>query len=60
MPEIGVMIQEKVRKKKKACFNAHSQFSQSKLMGVNKMWSLKILAMLKSESRTSLYEVQHN
>ena len=32
------MIQ-KVRKKR--CFNAHFQYSQSKIMGLNKMWSLK-------------------
>ena len=28
-------------------------------MGLNKMWSLKSLAMLKCESRTSLYVVQN-
>ena len=42
------------QKEKKACFNAHFQYSQSKIMGLNKMWSLKSLAMLKCEIRTSL------
>ena len=44
------MIQQKVIKKKRS--------SQSKITGLNKMWSLKSLAMLKCESRTSLYAVQ--
>ena len=50
------MIQQKVRKKK--CFQAHFQFSQSKITGINKMWSLKSLAILNCESRSSLHEVQ--
>ena len=43
------MIQQKVRKKKKSCFNAHFQFSQSKITDDkgayfwNKIWSLKSL-----------------
>ena len=37
------------QKEKKTCFNAHFQYSQSKIMG-----SLKRLAMLKYKSRTSL------
>ena len=60
MSEIRVMIQQKVRKKKKTCFNAHFQYSQSKIMELNKMWSLKSLVMLKCESRTSLHAVQDN
>ena len=47
------------QKEKKACFNAHFQYSQSKIMGLNKMWSLKSLAMLKRESRTNLHAVQY-
>ena len=47
------MIQQKVRKKKKTCLNAHFQYSQSK------MWSLKSLAMLKCERRASTYAVQY-
>ena len=55
------MIQQKVRKKKKkkTCFNAHFQYSQLKIMGPNKMWSLKSLAVLKCESRTSQHVVQY-
>ena len=45
--------------KKTTCFNAHFQYSQSKIMGLNKMWSLKSLAMLKCESRTSLHVVKY-
>ena len=40
-------------------FNAHFQYSQSKITGLGKMWSLKSLAMLKCESRTSLHAVQY-
>ena len=43
----------------KTCFDAHFHYSQSKITGLNKMWSLKGLAMLKCESRTSLYGVQY-
>ena len=43
---------------KKACFNAHFQYSQSKITGRNKM-SLQSLTMLKCESRTSLHAVQY-
>ena len=35
------------QKEKKARFNAHFQYSQSKITELNKMWSLKRLAMLK-------------
>ena len=52
------MIQQKVRKKK-TCFNAHFHYSQSKMTGLSKMWSLKSLVMLKCESRTSLDAVQY-
>ena len=31
---------------KKTCFNAHFQYIQSKITGLNKMWSLKSLPML--------------
>ena len=48
------------QKEKKTCFNAHFQYSQSKIMIPNKMWSLKILAMLKHQSRTSLPAVQYS
>ena len=53
------------QKEKKSYFNAHFQYSQSKITdnkGVcswNKMWSLKSLAMLKCESMTSLHGVQY-
>ena len=52
------MIQQKVRKKK-TCFKAHFQCSQSKITGLKKMWSLQSLAMLKSESRTNVHVVQY-
>ena len=42
-----------------SCLNAYSQYSQSKITGLNKMWSLKSLAMLKCESRTNLHAVQY-
>ena len=35
--------------RKKTCVNAYFQHSQSKITGVNEMWSLKRLAMLKYE-----------
>ena len=38
------MTQQNVRKRKKACFNAHKVYSW------DKMWSLKSLALLKCES----------
>ena len=47
------------QKEKKIGFNAHFQYRQSKITGLNKMWSLKSLAMLKCESRTSLHAVQY-
>ena len=47
------------QKEKKTCFNTHFQCSRSKITGLNKMWSLKSLAMLKCESRTSLHAVQY-
>ena len=46
------------QKEKKTCFNAHFQYSQSKITGLNKVWSLKRLAILKFESKTSLRAVQ--
>ena len=47
------------QKEKKTCLNANSHYSQSKILGLNKMWSLKSLAMLKRESRTILYAGQY-
>ena len=58
------MIQEKVRKKKDY-FNAHFQYSQSKIASNkdvyswNKMWSIKGLAVFKCENKTSLDAVQY-
>ena len=46
------------QKEKKTCFNAYFQYSQSKITVLNKIWSLKSLAMLKCGSRTSLHTVQ--
>ena len=43
------MIQPKVRKNKKTCFNAHFYCSQSKITRLNEMRSLKSLASLKCE-----------
>ena len=45
------------QKEKKACFHAHFQYSQSKITGLDKMWSLESLAMLTYESRTSISAV---
>ena len=53
------MITTESQKEKKICFNAHFQCSQSKITGLNKMWSLKGLVMLKCESRASLHAVQY-
>ena len=39
--------------------NVKNQSNQSKVTGLNKMWSLRNLAMLKCESKTSLHPVQH-
>ena len=39
------MFEQKVEKKK-TCFSAHFQYIQSRITGLNKMWSLKSLAML--------------
>ena len=47
------------QKEKKTCFNAHFQYSQSKIMGLKKMWPLKNLAMLKCESRNRPHAVQY-
>ena len=47
------------QKEKKTCFNAHFQYCQLTITGLNKMWSSKNLAMLKCESRTSLHAVQY-
>ena len=40
-------------------FDAHFQYSQSKITGLSNMWSLKSLVLLKCESRISLYAVQN-
>ena len=47
------------QKEKKTCFNVHFQRSQSKIIGLNKMWSLRSLVMLTCNSRTSLLAVQY-
>ena len=47
------------QREKKPCFNAHFQYSQSKITGLSKMWSLKSLVILKCERRTSLDAVQY-
>ena len=47
------------QKENNTCFKAHLQHSQSKITGLNKMWLLKNLAMLKCESKTSLHAVQY-
>ena len=47
------------QKEKRTCFNGYFHYSQSKITGLNRMWSLKILAMLKSESRNSPHAVQY-
>ena len=50
-------MQQKVRKK--SGFKAYSQYSQSKITGTIKIWSLKSLSILNCESRTSLHVVQY-
>ena len=47
------------QKEKKTFFNAHFQYNQSEITGLNEMWSLKSLAMLKCEGRTNLHAVQY-
>ena len=53
------------QKEKKSYFNAHFQYSQSKIASNkgayswNKMWSIKSLAILKCENKTSLDAVQY-
>ena len=51
------MIQTESRKEKNTCFNDHSQYSQSKITGLNMMGSLKRSAMC--ESKTSLHAVEY-
>ena len=58
IPEIRVTIQQKVRKKERPVLMLIFS-SQSKITGLNKMQSLKSLAMLKYETRTSLHAVQY-
>ena len=59
------MIQQKVKKKNKAVLMHHFQYSQSKTTGnkgvffCNKICSLKSLAILKCESKTSPHAVQY-
>ena len=59
------MIQQKVRKKNRAVLMHHFQYSQLKITYYkdvyfcNKIWSLKGLAILESESKTSLHAVQY-
>ena len=47
------------QKEKKTCFNDNFQYSQSKITELNKMWSLRSLAMFKCDSKTSLPVVQY-
>ena len=47
------------QKERKTCFNAHFQYYRLKIAGQNRMRSLKSLAMLKCESRTSLHALQY-
>ena len=52
------------QKEKKSCFNAHFQCTQSKITDNKRVFSrnklsLKSLAMLKCDSRTSLHAVQY-
>ena len=53
------MIQQKIRMKTRPVLMFIFQYSQSKMTGLNKMWSLKTVAILKCESRTSEYAVQY-
>ena len=48
------------QKEKKPCFNAHFRYSQSKITGLNKMWSLRSFPMLKCENRASLHALQYS
>ena len=45
--------------KKNACFNTDFQYSESKITRLNKMCSLKSLAMLKCESRIHYNKLLH-
>ena len=55
-----VMIQQKVRRKKRvALMFIFSTVSQN-ITGINKMWSLKSLVKLKCQSRNSVHAVQYN
>ena len=53
------------QKEKRICFNPYFQYTPPKITNnkvvysSNKMWSLKSLAKLKCESRTSLSAVQY-
>ena len=47
------------QKERNTCFHDHFNYSQSKIMGLNKIWSLRNLANLKCESRTGLHAVQY-
>ena len=47
-----------IQQKEKIPFNAHFQYGQSKIKGLNKMWYLKSLALFKCESRTSRHAVR--
>ena len=48
------------QKEKKTCFNAHFQYCQSRITELNRMWSLKSLAMFKCESSYVLVYMQCN
>ena len=44
---------ETIGSQKEKSLNAHFQYSQLKITGLNTMWSLKSLAISKCKSRTS-------
>ena len=48
------------QKEKKTCFNAHFQYCQLRIMELNRMWSLKSLAMFKCESSYVLVYMQYD
>ena len=69
-PEIGIIIQHNVKKKrpvlmlmleevKRGCPMYNEQTNLQGVYSWNRAWSLKSLVILKSESKTSLHEVQY-
>ena len=45
---------------KKTCFNVDFQYCQSRITGLNRIWSLKSLTMFKCESSYVLVYMQYN